>query len=78
MFLNKLHGPIERQDTSLTSSFIQRSIYYSFFGQDICIGSDDLEDLHEGNVFNLTHRAQKQREPAQFTKTSESQELEEQ
>lgn len=35
MFLDKLHAPMHRHGSDLTSFFIQRSIYFGFFGQDI-------------------------------------------
>ncbi|KAK3177861.1 hypothetical protein K4F52_009413 [Lecanicillium sp. MT-2017a] len=49
MFLDKLHGPIERHHSRLTSFFVQRSIYFAFFGKDVGIPMADLvpaEDVH--------------------------------
>lgn len=42
MFLDKLHVPTQRHRSSLTSYFIQRSIYFAFFGKDIGISVEEL------------------------------------
>jgi hypothetical protein len=49
MFLDKLHGSIERHRSRLTSFFVQRSIYFAFFGKDVGMPMTDLrpaEDVH--------------------------------
>ncbi|KAH9905235.1 hypothetical protein F4778DRAFT_802704 [Xylariomycetidae sp. FL2044] len=45
MFLAKLHRPIERQGRSLSSFFIQRSIYFAYFGKETSIPVDVLATL---------------------------------
>ncbi|TQV90526.1 hypothetical protein IF1G_10849 [Cordyceps javanica] len=49
MYLDKLHALMDRQTSELTSFFIQRSIYFSFFGQDIDVpiaNANATESLH--------------------------------
>ncbi|PQK10244.1 hypothetical protein BB8028_0002g05680 [Beauveria bassiana] len=47
MFLDKLHTSIPRQNTKLSSFFIQRSIYFAFFGKDILISCDAMQTAPE-------------------------------
>ncbi|CRK16006.1 hypothetical protein BN1708_011637, partial [Verticillium longisporum] len=49
MFLHKLHKPITLQGTSLTSLFIQRSVYFSFFGKTINIDISNLQEFPESH-----------------------------
>ncbi|KAM3560519.1 hypothetical protein ARSEF4850_003620 [Beauveria asiatica] len=55
MFLDKLHAPVHRHGSDLTSFFVQRSIYFAFFGQDIDIPIVDLhvtEGVHTIHTFD--------------------------
>ncbi|KAH6883889.1 hypothetical protein B0T10DRAFT_410683, partial [Thelonectria olida] len=72
MFLNRLHGPIEGQDISVTSFFIQRSCYFYFFGKNLPVNLDDLEDLPEETEFNPVHCLQAQRDLGQPMDTLET------
>ena len=52
LFLDKLHGRTQKKCPNLTSFFIQRSIYFTFFGKDISIDINSLAnapclDLHD-------------------------------
>ncbi|EGY18599.1 uncharacterized protein VDAG_09125 [Verticillium dahliae VdLs.17] len=60
MFLHKLHKPIALQGTSLTSFFIQRSIYFSFFGKTINIDISNLQEFPESHPWNQFPLAQRQ------------------
>ena len=42
MFLDKLHASLPRARSELTSFFIQRSIYFGFFGRDVGFSTDDF------------------------------------
>jgi hypothetical protein len=48
MFLPKLHSPAD--NSSITSFFIQPSIYFAFFGQDMGISLRDLIDLEDASI----------------------------
>ncbi|GAB1319477.1 hypothetical protein MFIFM68171_09687 [Madurella fahalii] len=77
IFLDQLHRPLEQQGTSLSSFFIQRSIYFSFFGKELGVNLGDLEDSDGDFEFN-NHRAQGRRKPSRPRNTGETLQLEEQ
>ncbi|KAM3475765.1 hypothetical protein MY8738_007241 [Beauveria namnaoensis] len=52
MFLDKLHAPMHRHGSDLTSFFVQRSIYFAFFGQDIDIPVVDLHVTEGVHTFD--------------------------
>ncbi|XXH03849.1 hypothetical protein Hte_010255 [Hypoxylon texense] len=56
MFLAKLHSPDERQDTSLSSFFIQRATYFAYFGNEIDIPLKDLASL-ERDIFRAKRKS---------------------
>ncbi|KAK8029466.1 hypothetical protein PG993_010757 [Apiospora rasikravindrae] len=62
MFLEKLHAPIESQGSCLTSFFVQRSTYFSFFKRDIGIDLGNLGGLPTVDL--RAHRSPSQRRPA--------------
>lgn len=62
MFLGRHHAPIERQGSCLTSFFVQRSTYFSFFGKDIGIDLGNLSGLPRVDLH--AHRSPSQRRPA--------------
>jgi len=45
MFLAKLHSPVESQGQNLTSFFIQRSTYFSFFGKELGVSLEGLSSI---------------------------------
>ncbi|KAM3451248.1 hypothetical protein NHJ6243_009630 [Beauveria neobassiana] len=47
MFLDKLHTSIPKQNTKLSSFFIQRSTYFAFFGKDLLISCDAMQTAPE-------------------------------
>ncbi|TQV90169.1 hypothetical protein IF1G_11168 [Cordyceps javanica] len=50
MFLDKLHESMDRHSSELTSFFIQRSIYFGYFGQDVDVPVASLnatESVHD-------------------------------
>ena len=57
MFLPNLHSPYERRGRDLTSFFVQRSIYFAFFGNQICI---DVASLGEEAGFEFSTQTQRQ------------------
>ncbi|KAH8719869.1 hypothetical protein HC256_000277 [Beauveria bassiana] len=52
MFLDKLHAAMHRHGSDLTSFFVQRSIYFTFFGQDIDIPVVDLHVTEGVHTFD--------------------------
>ena len=49
MFLDKLHGTTPRQSGNLSSFFVQRSIYFAYFGKDLSISCDAMQMAPEEN-----------------------------
>ena len=50
MFLDKLHASVPRGRSDLTSFFIQRSIYFGFFGREVGFSTDDFNVFRRETV----------------------------
>ena len=77
MFLNKLHAPIERQGSSLSSFFILRSIYFSFFGKELSINLANLNGSPSMGLHDLRGQSQGRSETHQPPSEHERQRLHE-
>lgn len=54
MFLDKLHAAMPRQNTKLSSFFIQRSTYFAFFGKDLSITPDTMQAMSKaGGAYDI-------------------------
>jgi len=61
MFLDKLHSPFERQGSAVTSFFVQRSIYFAFFGKDVGTTLGELRNPDGENRFDIFGQTQRNR-----------------
>ncbi|KAI6080544.1 hypothetical protein F4821DRAFT_265805 [Hypoxylon rubiginosum] len=52
LFLDKLHAPVARQCEQLSSFFVQRSTYFTFFGIDLGVDVSSLAQVPESRLPN--------------------------
>ncbi|KAI1382530.1 uncharacterized protein F4822DRAFT_441841 [Hypoxylon trugodes] len=73
MFLAGLHSPAEKQGASLSSFFIQRSIYFAYIGADIDIPVEKLARLERDIIHTSSYQAERsKRQSHERRRTSEN------
>lgn len=60
MYLDRLHEPMQRHRSRLTSYFIQRSIYFAFFGKDIGLSTAELASSESLRTLDFCSRSEQQ------------------